>query len=202
MNPPDSQTLQLEANNNLGLRDLIKGSLVNESMGMVGNFGGVTDSSLAKTKEMKKSFQMAVLKRDRGCIASGHKDGLMAKSILPLHLLNSLESFYSPRNGIVLHCSFAEAYEKCIWIFDHEGTVTCLFPSWIRLFSITSVRISQNPETGPSKEFITKHNEIARMKARHHCPHCWKCVGATNIEIHTKSHCRATNGSESSLDSQ
>ncbi len=65
------------------------------------------------------------------------------------------------------------------------------YSKWLHKNTIRRVNISKNPETGPSKELIELHNQLALEQKQHYCPHCWKYVGAVNIDNHTAGSCEA-----------
>jgi hypothetical protein len=118
---------------------------------------------------------------------------LVGAHIIPLNKSQLIhrDILFSPRNGVLLHEDLEDDYDMHKWIFDYDGNVTVLFPNWILKNTILRVNISKNTDTGPSKEFIELHNKLAWEEKQHYCPHCWKYVGAINVENHTAGSCEA-----------
>ncbi len=129
--------------------------------------------------------------RDTDCIAKGDGCFAVAAQIIPLdqYELIPYDLIFSRRNGVLLEQDLEEDYYRQKWIFDYDGTVTVLYPKWAHKDTIRHVKISKDPDTGPSKELIELHNLMALEEAKHHCPNCWKCVGAVNIKDHTAAGC-------------
>jgi hypothetical protein len=146
-----------------------------------------------RNKGMQKKFRKELVKRDTHCIATGETEGLVGAHIIPLNKseLIARDMLFSPRNGVLLRNDLEDDYDRHKWIFDYDGKVTVLYSSWGYKNSIRQVNISKNADTGPSKEFIELHNKMALEERQHHCPYCWKYVGAINVENHTAGSCEA-----------
>jgi hypothetical protein len=138
----------------------------------------------------EKHLGKALLLRDKGCVATGQLDDIVPAYIIPLDHSELLtkEQLHSPANGIMLHRSLKDDYDHQYWMFDAQGKITILFQHWRHKSFVTQLKLNQGPE-GPSPEFIALHNELALQMVRHRCPHCWKCVGQSNIETHIAKTC-------------
>ncbi|EGF78537.1 expressed protein [Batrachochytrium dendrobatidis JAM81] len=148
-----------------------------------------------RNKKAQQIFREKLLKRDIHCIATKVAEGFVAAHIVPLNMseLIARSMLFSPRNGVLLREDLEDDYDRHKWIFDYNGKVTSLFSNWDYKDIICHVNVSNDPETGPSKELIELHNKLALERAQHHCPNCWKYVGAINIDNHTAKSCEGTN---------
>jgi len=146
-----------------------------------------------RNKGMQKIFRKNLVKRDTQCIATGETEGLVGAHIIPLNKseLIARDMLFSPRNGVLLRKDLEDDYDRHKWIFDYDGKVTVLFSIWGHKNSISHVKVSKDPDTGPSKELIDLHNKMAWEQKQHYCPHCWKYVGAINVENHMAGSCEA-----------
>ena len=142
---------------------------------------------------MQKIFKKKLVNRDTHCIATGETEGLVGAHIIPLNKseLIARDMLFSARNGVLLLKDLEDDYDRHKWIFDYDGKVTALFSRWGPKNSISHVKVSKDPDTGPSKELIDLHNKMAWEQKQHYCPHCWKYVGAINVENHQAGSCEA-----------
>jgi hypothetical protein len=147
-----------------------------------------------RNKGIQNLFKKMLVKRDTCCIATETTEGSVAAHIVPLNKseLIARDMLFSPRNGVLLHKVLKDDYDRHQWIFDEDGNVTVLYSNWVHKNTIRRVKVSKDPETGPSKELIELHNKMAWEEKQHHCPHCWKYVGAINVENHTARSCEMT----------
>ncbi len=149
--------------------------------------GRHTDRNAGKQKQ----FREDLIARDKKCIATGQMDKKLcvASHIIPLNKaeLISRADLYSPRNGVFLQEDLEDQYDHHMWFFDCDGKVRVQFSNWAYKDTILRVKISRDPDTGPSKKLIRLHNKMAKEQKKHHCPMCWKLVGAVNIQDHTVS---------------
>lgn len=65
--------------------------------------------------------------------------------------------------------------------------VEVLYQKWPHRATIKTIRFGS--DRPPSGEMINLHNDMAKDKAKHHCPNCRKYVGEINIENHQISSC-------------
>jgi hypothetical protein len=144
-----------------------------------------------RNKGIQSKFKKQLMKRDKWCVAFGNEHPGVAAHIVPLNKSELIprDMLFSPRNGVLLHQDLEDDYDRLKWIFDADGKVTVLYQNWPFKNTISQVNISKDLETGPSEEFIELHNKMAREAQQHYCKHCWKYVGAVNIENHISGSC-------------
>ena len=157
-----------------------------------------TGRHVDRSRGIQRTFKLKVAKRDGHCIATGESGDLVATHIVPLQNseLITRDKLFSPCNGVLLKKDLEDDYDRHMWYFDYHGNVTVLFSKWNYKNIICHVNVSNDPETGPSKELIELHNQMALQQKQHHCPNCWKYVGAVNIHNHTLSSCEGIDRSD------
>lgn len=142
---------------------------------------------------MQKTFRRLVSRRDGKCVATGVTSNLKAAHIVPLEHSELIrrDQLFSPENGVLLRSDLEDDYDRHVWIFDINGTVEVLYQNWPHRATIKTIRFGS--DRPPGGEMISLHNELAKDKAKHHCPNCWKYVGETNIEEHQNGSCENIN---------
>ena len=138
-----------------------------------------------------------IIRRDRFCVATGEKDmtKLVPAHIVPLNesQLIKREYHYSLQNGLLLRRDLEQSYDLYQWIFDADGKVTPLYKNWIHKDDIKQINISKDKEVGVLPSMIEIHNKLAKNRAKHCCPSCWKYVGEVNLKDHQMSSCENLN---------
>lgn len=59
------------------------------------------------------------------------------------------------------------------------------------------------PETfkmSTCREFVKQQSKMDLEQRQHYCPHCWKYVGAINVENHTAGSCEAIDKIDDDVD--
>ena len=155
--------------------------------------GRCSTGHVDRNKNMQKTFRRLVSRRDGKCVATGVTSNLKAAHIVPLENSELIrrDQLFSPENGVLLRSDLEDDYDRHMWIFNINGMVEVLYQNWPHRATIKTIRFGS--DRPPSGEMINLHNDMAKDKAKHHCPNCWKYVGETNIEEHQIGSCENIN---------